>query len=79
MLVVTGSNTCLDAIEEEFSPWTVKGVNARPSGTPSTAFEAEESSVESVSPQRSQRPSDILLASLIEDQIRFTHFQLTGT
>jgi hypothetical protein len=79
MFVVACSNASLDVIEEEFSPWTVKGIDARSSGTSSTAFEAKKSSVESVSPERSQRPSDIVFTSLIEDQIRFSDFQLPWT
>lgn len=79
LFFVTGGHSSLDVIEEDFSVATVKGVNARSGWTPSTAFETEKLSVKTVTSQRPQRPSDGTFTPLIQDQIGFAHFQLTGT
>ena len=79
LFLVTGGHTGLDVIEEYFGVATMEGVNARPGGAPPAALEAEQLGVETVAPERPQRPAHRILAPLVQDQVGFAHFQLAST
>ena len=69
----------LDVVEKNFGPSAVEGVDAGAGGTSPAALEAEQIGVESVTSQRSQRPTHWNFTFLIQDQIRVADFQLTST
>ena len=71
--------TDLDVIEEQFGSPALEGVDAGSGGAASAALEAEQVGIETVTPQRAQRPAHRTLAALVQDQVRVAHFQLTGT